>query len=257
MVPPASGLAVVILLVVSGEALVMPSGPRQLAAARCAEASSRSEVAPEASKESKEVDGSGAAAAAAAATAAGGIVAATTTAATTVCATGACAVGAAAVSGGATTAAATATTAAVGSQVAAAIGALGLTSLAAFSGPVGDLRSMAASSVELPVAVANGKPSVLEFYSLNCPHCNEAAKTLYAVERGHQEINWVMVDTDLEQNRMLWESLGVYEIPHFAFLDADENLRATAIGPIDKAQAERGIALALANDHAPVLLNRT
>lgn len=181
-------------------------------------------------------------AAAAATTAAGGIVAATTTVAGTACASGACAVGGAA--------AATAGGGAMAQM--AALGAAGLTSLAVVFDPAssasgGDLASMRASSVELSVAVDNGKPSVLEFYSTNCPHCNQAAKNLYDLERRHStDLNWVMVDTDVESNRLLWESLGVNEIPHFAFLDADENLKATAIGVIDASQAEQGIALAKA-----------
>lgn len=189
----------------------------------------------------------------AAGTAASGLVAAATTAVTTAtttaCASGACAVGAAAASGGAATAAASI----AGGQVAAALGAMGLTSLAVFAGSPGDLTSMKASSVELSAAVANGKPSVLEFYSVNCPHCNQAAKQLYQVERRHPDVNWVMVDTDQESNRLLWESLGVSEIPHFAFLDAEENLRATAIGLIDSSVAEHGISLALADRAPPTL----
>ncbi|KAJ8608976.1 hypothetical protein CTAYLR_008972 [Chrysophaeum taylorii] len=181
---------------------------------------------------SEESSGAGKVAAAAAT---GSVVAATATAAGTACATGACAVGAAA---------ATSSTVGVSQVAATLLGALGLASTTVYQ-PAGDLAHMTASSVELRSAVDNGKPSVLEFYSKNCPHCNQVAKDLYAVEKRHNDVNWVMIDTELEANRALWESLGVNEIPHFAFLDADEQLLATAIGPIKPDVAEQGIALAL------------
>ena len=106
------------------------------------------------------------------------------------------------------------------------------------------LAAMAAEAVPL-TALGNGKPSVLEFYSLNCVHCRDAAVGLADVERAHAtDANWVMVDTDDESNRALWERLGVDEIPHFAFLDADGQLQATATGAIERSVAERGIRLA-------------
>uniref|UniRef100_A0A7S3JQD9 Thioredoxin domain-containing protein n=1 Tax=Aureoumbra lagunensis TaxID=44058 RepID=A0A7S3JQD9_9STRA len=104
---------------------------------------------------------------------------------------------------------------------------------------------MANEGIDLSIAVENGKPSVLEFYSRECPHCVQTAKSLYSVEHKHvNDINWVMIDTQDSTYQLLWQSLGVHEIPHFAFLDKDENLKATAIGVIDVATAEHGIALA-------------
>ena len=90
-------------------------------------------------------------------------------------------------------------------------------------------------------AASNSKPVVLEFYSKDCAHCRESSKRLHDVERAHPEVSWVMVDTQDESNRVLWERLGVDEIPHFAFLDAGKELRRTEVGPISTDRAEAGI----------------
>lgn len=104
---------------------------------------------------------------------------------------------------------------------------------------------MAASSLPLPEAFANSKPTVVEFYSRHCSHCNEAAAGLLQVEKARVgDTNWVMIDTEDEANRPIWEALGVDEIPAFAFFDADRNLRATAVGAIRPEVAEQGILLA-------------
>ena len=50
-----------------------------------------------------------------------------------------------------------------------------------------------------------------------------------------------MVDTQDESNRVLWERLGVDEIPHFSFLDAGKELRRTEVGPISTDRAEAAI----------------
>jgi hypothetical protein len=100
---------------------------------------------------------------------------------------------------------------------------------------------MAADGVGLQQAFSSEKPCVLEFYSLDCTQCRESSKRLHAIERAHPEINWVMVDTQDEANRVLWEKLGVYEIPHFSFLDGGKTLTRTEIGPISADQAEAGI----------------
>ncbi|KAK7231373.1 thioredoxin-like protein [Aureococcus anophagefferens] len=149
-----------------------------------------------------------AAAAGATAAAGAGVLAAATTAAGTACAGGVCAVGA----GAAATAA----------------------------GGVGASGGRRVGSQD---AFRSDHPVVLEFYSDNCPHCREAARRLYDVEVAHAgDVDWVMVDTQNEANRPLWEKLGVDEIPHFSFLDASKTLARTEIGPISAKAAEAGIA---------------
>jgi len=166
-------------------------------------------------------------------------------AAGTACAGGACAVGASAAATAATATAATGASAGIvgglGTQAAAALGALGLSASLAFAGGSDELSAMAADGVGLQQAFSSEKPCVLEFYSLDCSQCRESSKRLHAIERAHPEINWVMVDTQNEANRVLWEKLGVDEIPHFSFLDGGKTLTRTEIGPISADQAEAGI----------------
>ena len=161
-------------------------------------------------------------------------------AAGTACAGGACAVGASAAVTAATTGASAGILGGLGAQLAAALGALGLSASVAFAG--GDeLAAMARDGIGLQAAFASPQPVVLEFYAADCAHCRESSKRLHEVERAHPEVAWVMVDTRDEGNRVLWEKLGVDEIPHFAFLDAGKELKRTEIGPISSAQAEAGI----------------
>ena len=185
-----------------------------------------------------------AAAAGATAAAGAGVLAAATTAAGTACAGGVCAVGAGAAATAAGGAGGGGAAAAVGSQVAAALGALGRSGALLFGGGGGgSLESMASRSVPLQDAFRSDHPVVLEFYSDDCPHCREAARRLYDVEVAHAgDVDWVMVDTQNEANRPLWEKLGVDEIPHFSFLDASKTLARTEIGPISAKAAEAGIA---------------
>ena len=183
-------------------------------------------------------EGPDAAAVAAGATAATAAGATMLSAAGTACAGGACAVGASAAAP-----AAAGVLGGLGAQLAAALGALGLSAGVAFAGGGDELAAMARDGADLQAAFAasNSKPVVLEFYSKDCAHCRESSKRLHDVERAHPEVSWVMVDTQDESNRVLWERLGVDEIPHFSFLDAGKELRRTEVGPISTDRAEAGI----------------
>ena len=181
-------------------------------------------------------EGPDAAAVAAGATAATAAGATMLSAAGTACAGGACAVGATAAAP-----AAAGVLGGLGAQLAAALGALGLSAGVAFAGGGDELAAMARDGMDLQAAFSSSKPVVLEFYSKDCAHCRESSKRLHEVERAHPEVSWVMVDTQDESNRVLWERLGVDEIPHFAFLDAGKELRRTEVGPISTDRAEAGI----------------
>ena len=177
-----------------------------------------------------------------AATVAAGATAATAAGATMLSAAGtACAGGACAVGASAAAPAAAGVLGGLGAQLAAALGALGLSAGVAFAGGGDELAAMARDGMDLQTAFAASKPVVLEFYSKDCAHCRESSKRLHDVERAHPEVSWVMVDTQDESNRVLWERLGVDEIPHFAFLDAGKELRRTEVGPISTDRAEAGI----------------
>jgi thiol-disulfide isomerase/thioredoxin len=206
-----------------------PLLPRQSARRPLRAAEAPEEAAPP----TEEGPDAAAVAAGTAATAAGATM---LSAAGTACAGGACAVGASAAAP-----AAAGVLGGLGAQLAAALGALGLSAGVAFAGGGDELAAMARDGVGLQAAFDASKPVVLEFYSKDCAHCRESSKRLHDVERAHPEVSWVMVDTQDESNRVLWERLGVDEIPHFAFLDAGKELRRTEVGPISTDRAEAGI----------------
>ncbi|KAJ1618823.1 hypothetical protein T492DRAFT_1090146 [Pavlovales sp. CCMP2436] len=174
------------------------------------------------------------------------------TAAGGVCAGGACVAGAGALAGGGGGAAAAAAT---GGGIIASIKAMlvggALVAGGAFSTAMGapTLESMVAVSTPLNVAVASGRPIVMEFYGNACPHCRKAAKSLRAVEESaiHDKgVSWVMVNIDDPRMAPVWQMYRVDEIPHFEFFNAKGDEVGFEVGDVESSRVEARIAEAMA-----------
>ena len=163
--------------------------------------------------------------------ASGATVSAITTAAGGVCVGGGCVAGAgvAASAAGATGAAAGASGAVAaafgglqswlaGGLVAAGLGSQLLTGEPAQQvAQPGSLPPVMADMVRssTPIeAIANGRPTVLEFYRPNCPRCNRLAPSLQVVEQRAQRdgVNWVMLNTDEPASVPIYTKYGVSEL---------------------------------------------
>lgn len=160
---------------------------------------------------------------------AGGASVASTVATTAggVCAGGACAAGAGALAAGGTGGAAAAAAAGGGVLAGAKVWLVGagLVASGALSTMLGvpTLETMVQEATPLESAIGSGKPTVIEFYGRNCPHCREMARDLAQVERRavHDDgFNWVMVDTDDMRMEPIWRIYRVDELPHFEFFNA-------------------------------------
>lgn len=95
----------------------------------------------------------------------------------------------------------------------------------------GLLSAMAAESVPLETAIANDKPTFLEFYANWCTSCQAMAADLATLKQTHgDQINFVMLNVD--NSKWLPEILNyrVDGIPHFVFLDTHGTAIAQAIG---------------------------
>lgn len=93
------------------------------------------------------------------------------------------------------------------------------------------LDELAKQSMPLDVAIANGKPTVIEFYADWCTSCQAMASDLRALKQNYGDrVNFSMLNVD--NTKWLPEVLSyrVDGIPHFVFLNAQGQELAQAIG---------------------------
>ena len=97
--------------------------------------------------------------------------------------------------------------------------------------PVASLETLAAESMPLEAALANGKPSLMEFYANWCTSCQAMASDMAALRNSYgDDVNFVMLNVD--NNKWLPEMLHyrVDGIPHFVYLNAQGEPITAAIG---------------------------
>lgn len=104
------------------------------------------------------------------------------------------------------------------------------------------LRATVQESMPYQVAVANRKPTLIEFYADWCTTCQAMAPTLQAV---HQElgdrVNFVMLDIDNPQWRDQVQQFRVTGVPHLALLAPDQTVADTFIGKVPKTAITRSL----------------
>lgn len=93
------------------------------------------------------------------------------------------------------------------------------------------LASLAATSIPLDIALASGKPTVVEFYADWCEACKEMSPTVFGVEKEFREkVNFVMLNIDNSKWDDEVDQYGVEGIPHFVFLSAEGREAAEVVG---------------------------
>ncbi|MBD2090707.1 thioredoxin family protein [Microcoleus sp. FACHB-1515] len=93
------------------------------------------------------------------------------------------------------------------------------------------LTAMAESAMPLETALANGKPTLMEFYANWCTSCQAMAPDLYALKQEYDDrVNFVMLNVD--NSKWLPEMLHyrVDGIPHFVFLNGKGESIASSVG---------------------------
>lgn len=102
--------------------------------------------------------------------------------------------------------------------------------------------ALAKKSVPLEVAIANGKPTLMEFYADWCTSCQAMAGELQQLKQEYgNQVNFVMLNVD--NSKWLPEILQyrVDGIPHFVFLGVDGEEIASAIGEIPRSIMEENL----------------
>ena len=108
--------------------------------------------------------------------------------------------------------------------------------------PVTLLAKMEAQSPALPAALANGRPTVVDFYAPWCESCKVSAPGMYRLERLYADkINYVVINGDDARNANLVQRFGVDGIPHLALISADRKLVGTLIGEVPEAVLESNL----------------
>lgn len=98
------------------------------------------------------------------------------------------------------------------------------------------LAELAAEATDWQVAQTNGAPTLLEFYADWCSSCRAMAPMLAEVKAAYRDrINFVMLNVDNPRWLPELNTFRVSGIPHFVFLDAQNQVVAQAVGEQPRA----------------------
>jgi thiol-disulfide isomerase/thioredoxin len=120
------------------------------------------------------------------------------------------------------------------------------------------LTALATSAIPLETAIANGKPSLVEFYANWCTSCQAMVSDMAALKTEYGDrVNFVMLNVD--NSKWLPELMRyrVDGIPHFVFLDRKGGAIAGVVGEQPRTILGSNLA-ALASDAAlPMMSSRS
>lgn len=118
--------------------------------------------------------------------------------------------------------------------------------------PSSNLTAMAKASAPLEIALANGKPTLMEFYANWCGSCQKMAKDLGEIKQKYAEpLNFVMLNVDNEKWLPEITKYRVNGIPHFIYLNNKGNAIAETIGEAPRDIMEANLEALIAGKDLP------
>ena len=107
------------------------------------------------------------------------------------------------------------------------------------------LEQLAKQSPDPDVALANGRPTILEFYADWCEVCREMAPAMLEVEQRHSaDLDVVLVNIDNPRWLDLTDRYDVTGIPQLNLFSADGTMRGRSLGGRSETELD-SIATAL------------
>lgn len=97
------------------------------------------------------------------------------------------------------------------------------------------LQEMTDKTLSYEEALANSKPTVIEFYADWCTTCRAIAPTLAQLHQQYPQVNFVMFNIDEGQSRQAINNYQVTGVPHLVFLKADKTVEQTLVGDAPKS----------------------
>jgi thiol-disulfide isomerase/thioredoxin len=114
------------------------------------------------------------------------------------------------------------------------------------------LTDLETDSIPYEVALANGKPTLMEFYANWCTSCMAMAPFMKELETEYAEsVNFVMLNVDNTKWLPELTKYRVDGIPHFVFLGGEGEAIAEAIGEIPRAVMAENIGALIAGNPLP------
>ena len=105
--------------------------------------------------------------------------------------------------------------------------------------PAAPLEQLARQSLDLPVALSDGRPTLVEFYADWCEACQAMAPAMATIERQHQgELDVVLLNVDNPRWQPEVDRYEVNGIPQLELFDAAGNAVGRALGARSRPELE-------------------
>ena len=97
------------------------------------------------------------------------------------------------------------------------------------------MKTMAKETLTYDEALANGKPTLIEFYADWCTTCQSLAPTLKSLHQQYSDrINFVMINIDQPQWTPQLQEYQVSGVPQINLLDSEHIIVGTFVGLLPK-----------------------